>query len=265
MIITGKDIIDRQLLVGAEPDKIKNASYYLSIHCIIPAGEDARTFDHANPTSAYTLKPGGLAWIISEEIFSIDDHGVTALVTLRSNFTKQGMLALDVGLVDGNYHGPIGSVVINFSKNDIHLSEGDEFFRVLFFKHDEVEEEYRHPNKTFDHNSYINQQLKSLVSDFPESFMQADQIEKRVASVVEESVLKKVNEGLYDKVLLALIKKHFWKLAIGLGAFGAAVIAFDRLILPSILSEERQKTVVCQMIEDGTLLDTAAPEGLCKK
>lgn len=264
MIITGQDIIDRQLLTGAEKSKIRSASYYLRIHCIIPAGEDARTFDHADPTSSYTLKPGGLAWIISEEIFSIDDYSVTALVTLRSNFTKQGMLALDVGLVDANYHGPIGSIVINFSKNDIHLSKGDEFFRVVFFEHGEVAEEFRYPITKFDHKEYINQQLKTLIGDFPESFLQTDQIEKRLSTNVEKKVLDKVQEGLFDKVLLALVKKHWWKLAIALGLFGAAVIAFDRFFLPSILSEERQKVVICQMIEDGTLLESAAPEELCK-
>lgn len=264
MIVTGQNIIGREFLMGADPSKLKGASYYLRIHCIIPAGEDAQTFDHADPISSYTLKPGGLAWIISEEVFSISDHRVTALVTLRSNFTKQGMLALDVGLVDANYHGPIGSIVINFSKNDIHLSKGEEFFRVIFFEHGEVEEKFRYPEKEFNHETYINQQLKSLISDFPTSFMQADQMEERLATDVEKKVVDKVQEGLFDKVVLALFKKHWLKLAIALGLFGAAVIAFDRLFLPSILSEERQKYVVCQMVKDGTLTQDSVPDELCK-
>lgn len=148
---------------------------------------------------SYTLKPGGLVWVISEEVFDITDYRVTALVTLRSTFTKLGMLALDVGLVDANYHGPIGSIVMNFSKNDIHLTKGDQFFRVVFFEHGEVEEEYRYPPKHHDHNTYIRERVKSLTSNFAATFMQIDQTEEKLRTTVHDSVVKELQGGCSKK------------------------------------------------------------------
>lgn len=267
MLITGQSIIDRDLLEGATDEHIRSSSYYLSIHCIIPAGEEAKGFDHEKPKTSHTLEPGGLAWVISEEIFNIKDFKVTALVTLRSGFTKKGMLALDVGLVDANYHGPIGSVVINCSKNDIRLSKGDEFFRVVFFEHEEVEGKFRYPAIKYSHTQYINQQLNSLISEFPTSFMQTDQIESRLNSSVKEAVVKELREGLFNSLILGVIKKRplvttvvLVATILGLG-FGANWI--DRHFFPTVLNAERQQAIVCEMIENEVLQPGSVVEGVC--
>lgn len=181
MLIVGSRIVDANLLRNADKDHIRSASYYLTVDSIIPAGEQARNYDVRKPLRNYTIKPGGLAWIVSKEIFCIKDFGVTALVTLRSTFTKKGLLALDVGLVDANFEGPIGSVIINFSKNDVYVHEGLEFFRVIFFRHDEItEKRHQAQTRTLTHESYATERLADLVEGFPATFLQADEIESRI-------------------------------------------------------------------------------------
>jgi deoxycytidine triphosphate deaminase len=140
VLIVGKRIIDDNLLLDADEKQIKNASYYLTIDAIIPAGPKAEEYDPSQPTRHYTMRPREIAWVVSKERFNIKTYDVTALVTLRSTFTKKGLLALDVGLVDPDYEGPIGSIVINFSKNNIPLNQGDPFFRVIFISHPSVKE-----------------------------------------------------------------------------------------------------------------------------
>ena len=84
MLIVGQRIIADGLLQDASPAHIRSASYYLRVHSIIPAGEEAREFDVAKPKKNHVIQPGGLAWIVSKESFSIKNCGVTALVTLRA-------------------------------------------------------------------------------------------------------------------------------------------------------------------------------------
>jgi deoxycytidine triphosphate deaminase len=115
MLIVGKRIIDDNLLLDADEKQIKNASYYLTTDAIIPTGPQAAEYDPTKPKRHHTMMPREIVWVVSKERFNIKTYDVTALVTLRSTFTKKGLLALDVGLVDPDYEGPIGSIVINFS------------------------------------------------------------------------------------------------------------------------------------------------------
>lgn len=225
MLIVNDSIVDDQHLGNAEKEFIRSASYYLRIDSIIPAGEDARKYDIKKPKRDHVLKPGALAWVVSKEVFSLADFSVTALVTLRSSFTKKGLLALDVGLVDAHFEGPIGSVVINFSKNDIHLHEGQEFFRVVFLKHEEIDPAYRLKEIKFTHDEYARERLSDLVEGFPATFLQADEIEKRIkTSVMQKEVIDKLEKELIDKLESRLKEKYFWKVLLG-GLAGIAILA----------------------------------------
>ena len=170
------------------------------IHSIIPTGEEAKTYDPSKPTTFYTLEPGGLAWVMSEEKFQIDDPRVTALVTLRSGFTKQGMLALDVGLVDANFFGPIGSLVINFSKKPIRLKAGDEFFRVLFFQHNAAEGGQVPKRTSFTHSEYVEKILTDMVGGFSGTFLQTAEMEKRIREDLKGDVVERLEPDLLDKL-----------------------------------------------------------------
>ena len=214
MLITGKKIIRDKLLESATAENISGGCYYLQIHSIIPAGEGAKTYDAKKPQKFYVLEPGGMAWIISQETFGITDTSITALVTLRSGFTKQGMLALDVGLVDANFAGPIGSLVINFSKNQIRLNEGDQFFRVMFLKHDETSGVHAPEAVKFTHEEYIQKILTDTVGDFPSTFLQTAEMEDRIRDSVTKDLAAKLEPELLDKLATRFLAKNWGKITI---------------------------------------------------
>ena len=210
MLITGEKITKDKLLNNTNDDNISGGCYYLQIHSIIPAGEDAKSYNPDEPKKFHTLEPGGLAWIISEETFGIKDTSVTALVTLRSGFTKQGMLALDVGLVDANYSGPIGTLVINFSKNHIRLKAGDQFFRVMFLQHEKVEGAHAPIPVDYTHKSYVEKILNDMVGGFPSTFLQTSEMESRIEQSLIGEVSKKIEPKVLDALGWSLTKKYFW-------------------------------------------------------
>lgn len=209
MLIVGDRIVDDNLLKNADKDHIGGASYYLTIGYIIPAGQDAQKYDPNNPLRHHTMKPGGLACVVSKQIFNIKDTGITALVTLRSAFTKRGLLALDVGLVDANYEGPIGSIIINFSKSDVHLKEDEKFFRVIFFEHEKA------PGVSYpkqDHKKYITQRLSDVIEKFPSTFLQTDEMEERIKETLSDNeVIEELESKLLEQLGTHLIKKYWWQ------------------------------------------------------
>lgn len=78
-----------------------------------------------------------MAWILSKEKFKMPKN-VTGLATLRTTFTKQGILALNVGIIDPFFEGPISTALINFSDRPRRIDVDDKFFRVVFFEHEDV-------------------------------------------------------------------------------------------------------------------------------
>jgi deoxycytidine triphosphate deaminase len=61
----------------------------------------------------YFLEPREMVWVLSKEEFRMPAN-VTGLATLRTTFTKQGILALNVGIIDPLFEGPISTALITF-------------------------------------------------------------------------------------------------------------------------------------------------------
>jgi hypothetical protein len=60
---------------------------------------------------------------------------LTGLATLRTTWTHSGILALNVGIVDPGWDGPLATAVVNFSNTNFEIKKGDAFLRVIFLKH----------------------------------------------------------------------------------------------------------------------------------
>jgi len=82
----------------------------------------------------FMLKPRAIAWITSAEYYRLPKN-ITGITTLKTGWTKQGILTLTVGIVDPGYEGPLSTAVINFSKKDFPIRKGNPFFRTAFFNH----------------------------------------------------------------------------------------------------------------------------------
>ena len=172
----------------------------------------------------YTLKPRSIVWLVSEERFDLPNN-VTGLTTLRTTWTRKGILTLTVGIVDPCYNGPLTTAVINFGKNDFPIQKGDTFFRTAFFSHT--------PEDGVPRNEEENDYRKSVVADsnhFSESFLTID-------SLASELVPK----------MWGLPR---WGLIAGLIAF---IIALIGLIMPpvfSVASEIASKNYKIEQLEN---------------
>jgi dUTPase len=96
-------------------------------------------YDHTGKKveGPFTIKPNQMVQVVSSEVFRLD-AGVTGHVTYKTAMTQKGIWALTVGIVDPGWDGPSATTLLNFSRVDHAIAEGDAFLRVSFFEHDPV-------------------------------------------------------------------------------------------------------------------------------
>jgi deoxycytidine triphosphate deaminase len=169
-VIVGQQILDSQLVTGGTAANLKNSTFDLTVGSIIPIGKDTDSKKkQIIENRACFLEPREMVWVLSREEFNIPST-VTGIATLRTTFTKAGLLALNVGIIDPLFRGPISTALINFSDRPREIRIGEKFFRLIFFEHNDVSA-FHGKDESMERENYLRD-LKSIsYSDFAPSFL----------------------------------------------------------------------------------------------
>jgi dUTPase len=122
---------------------------------------------------------------------------------------------LDVGLVDPDYEGPIGSIVINFSKENIPLNRGERFFRVIFMSHPSVKD-YKVTGVQYTSLEYIQEHHTEISRSFPSTFLNTEDL-------IQEILTQEVSDKFVVKIRDYLIGKYWWKVLLLAAVFGVII------------------------------------------
>src|ERR1700730_14185303 len=99
-MIVGQGILDRKLVVGGSTASLKNSTFDLTVGDIVPIGKKAiKERRKKQAPSSYYLEPREMVWVLSREEFNMPAD-VTGLATLRTAFTKQGIVALNRAIIE---------------------------------------------------------------------------------------------------------------------------------------------------------------------
>jgi hypothetical protein len=173
MLLNGTQINQANIVSGGIGKSFRGSTYDATVGQIIAKGETITS-------NSFSLPPRGLVWVVSKERFNLPLN-ITGLATLKTAWTRNGVLALTVGVVDPGWDGPLAIAVVNFSKNTFTIKKGDPFFRLLFMQHQlgtgnvksQTTEEYideiqRHSNATFS-ETFLT--LDTLTSEIAEKIL----------------------------------------------------------------------------------------------
>jgi dUTPase len=146
-------------------------------------------FDHEGKKvdRLFTIKPGHMVQVVSSEMFNLSDR-VTGHATYKTTLTKKGIWALTVGIVDPGWDGPVATTLLNFSRVDHTITEGDAFLRVSLFEHDPVPTDK--VRKAPPLEAYLKDIQKTAASSFPITFLDTDKIAETAGGKVLERVRK---------------------------------------------------------------------------
>lgn len=157
--------------------------------------------DHSiiSSDSIENLKPQQCAYLVSKQFIRIP-KGYIAYVFLKNRMCQRGLLALNTGIIDQDYYGPISTLVINLSKkhaaipNEIYPSDRS-FFRVVFHKFDSnntsdtsseiLENTLIFPESYHSYDQYLGG-CKSKLRDYPENFLNTAALEDRLQNEIEK-------------------------------------------------------------------------------
>lgn len=151
MLLSDDEIKNINCVKDANESNYQCSNYYLSIGTIFSLPKKTKIgrkkiFRQSKKHQTYKIQPREMVWIVSNEVIDLPKN-VTGVVTLVSRLTKQGLLALNAGIVDPTWQGPIGTIVVNFSSREIDLEKNQQFFRLLCLQHSS-------PNKPYQ-NDYV--------------------------------------------------------------------------------------------------------------
>jgi dUTPase len=124
-LLCGEEIKASGLVETSEDKFYRAATYDLSVGDIILDG--GKTWEG----STYDLKPGGMVRVVSKETLALPDN-ITGHVLLKNELCTRGVLAINIGVVDPGFKGPISSTLINFGRADFAVEKGTPFLRVSF-------------------------------------------------------------------------------------------------------------------------------------
>lgn len=71
--------------------------------------------------------------VISRETLHLPDT-ITGHVLLKNDLCTRGVLAINIGVVDPGFEGPISSTLINFGRNKFPVEKDTPFLRVSFHR-----------------------------------------------------------------------------------------------------------------------------------
>lgn len=181
---------------------------------------------------AFELKPRGVVWVTSKETFCLS-RTRTGLATLKTSLTHQGLLALNVGVVDPGWNGPLATALVNISKEPIQISKGDSFFRLMVFAHEETEcDEIKKSPSEYQKTIIAHSRV------FAETFLDTESLSREVAQQI-----------------FHMPKIPFW---IGWVSFGVAMLALFGSIAWDIFTDTNSFELRLQALEQGQSVDGLA-------
>jgi dUTPase len=171
----------------------------LTIGHIVPIGKEAiKARDKDGEAKVYYIEPREMVWVLSKEEFRLPAT-VTGIATLKTSSTKLGLLALNVGIIDPLFEGPISTALINFSDKPRRIAVGERFFRIAFFEHADVSNFHAEDEKT-ERNTYLKDLETASYSDFSPSFLNIPSFDD---DYYFSRFWKMVFQGIFRKKLIA--------------------------------------------------------------
>src|SRR5262249_15838303 len=106
-MLSADEIKAKQIVQNAVPTQYRSASYDLRIGKIIPPSGTAN--------NEFILSPRGMVEVISKERVKLPSD-VSGYAMVKTGLCDEGILAINIGILDPGYEGLISSTLINFGK-----------------------------------------------------------------------------------------------------------------------------------------------------
>ncbi|MGF2688053.1 hypothetical protein ACQUWM_16240 [Marinobacter sp. DUT-3] len=182
MLLTKELIKYYGLVKEGVDDGYRSTTYDLRISKIIDS-------DGKEVSDDCYIESSGIVELISEEVVSLPNF-VTAFAHVKTGLSSEGLLALNIGLIDPGWCGPLSTTLVNFGKHRKLLQKGDPFLRVTFIQSMPVEDCKTVAKLRYD---YEKDKRKTFVTNFDRTFLGLEtHIKNKVKQVSSSDFEKRI-------------------------------------------------------------------------
>ncbi|MDT8303971.1 MAG: hypothetical protein RQ760_20990 [Sedimentisphaerales bacterium] len=239
-------IANNELIPNGKADNATHCSYEFTAELMLRGGSN-QAKEITEP--GIPVEPAQLVWIRAREEISVPASMVGLWIQTQT-LARQGLLLLNITLIEPGYEGPLTAVLVNFGNKKVIIRPDTKIAKVVFLTLDSKADKLveKRDSKTYD------AKLLEMAANAPTSFLQLESflpnIEERAKArimamdkEVELNVGNIVNDAQFklQHELGEQMKRTFFKGHIGLIAgflFGClAVLFLMTTILPRFAAE----------------------------
>ncbi|CAH1583462.1 Deoxycytidine triphosphate deaminase [Vibrio jasicida] len=208
MQIKTEDAVRLGFVLGENKEQLDHTNYVDKSSFDVDVKEILIKDDNDNisrHSSVSGLESQDSAYLISKQYIRVP-KGFIAYVFLKNRMSQRGLLALNTGIIDQDYFGPISTLILNLSKGKTPIPkdnspEESSFFRVVFHQIDMTidiqNDELAFPEQVLkEYEVYVSNREAELAA-LPRTFLNVDAIEKRIS----DKVTKITNDFSLDRLL----------------------------------------------------------------
>jgi deoxycytidine triphosphate deaminase len=141
-------------------------SYDVRVGTILAVESDGKS--RLSEANFCIVPPQGMVEVISLETIKVPEN-VAGYASVLTRLSRRGLLALNTGIIDPSYEGPLSAVMVNFGRTAFSLSSGDSFLRLTFHQHT-VPDKFK-PILRVERQEFLRERKKEAGERFSESFL----------------------------------------------------------------------------------------------
>jgi deoxycytidine triphosphate deaminase len=204
-MIVEQKILDMKLVQPCTLDNLKNSTCDLTIGDFYIMGEHPE--EKIEGLNEVWIEPSSMIAIRTMERVVLPDT-VTGMATLVTSLTHEGLLCLNVGIIDPGYDGHLSAFLVNFSRRPRKIALGDRLLRVIFFEHEQLSNCKPWLNPKEDYQRFLGAKASN---EFATTFLDVN----RITDLAEKSAWKIVLNAVLNRwiapvsLFIALISMIF--------------------------------------------------------
>ena len=168
MTLNQNEIKNENLLVNDKPTSYRASSYDLCVDTVVAAPKNPGDHGLLVSDKDFTIPPQGMVTVVSKEVVSLPQH-IVGYALVKNALSNSGILAINTGIIDPGYRGPIASTLLNFSPNPYFLSSGDIFLRLTFHRINPTPEKSTTP--TYNRDEYLRMTKAQVLKHSSSTFL----------------------------------------------------------------------------------------------
>jgi deoxycytidine triphosphate deaminase len=158
MVLNNRQLAELGIIQDGQPENFRAISYDLTIGKVIVTTGRKR--------NSVILKPQGIVEVVSRETVKVPKN-VVGYAMVKTSLCSEGILPLNIGIIDPGYEGPLSATLLNFGKKPFALSRGKVFLRLTF--HDCEESEIA-KTTSYSYKAYVDDRVQKVLN-FDETFL----------------------------------------------------------------------------------------------